>query len=117
MRCRLRRRAPPWTRERSASRSRRWPARSPRTTSRRPSTPGAPNLLSGQPNGAIMAPGTTPSSNLVDDGHGGLTLIGDTDPLNDICSDPQRQQNLMQSKNVGDLLNDAGITWGAFMGG
>src|SRR5262249_44104348 len=50
------------------------------------------------------------------DGQGGWTMIGDTDPLNDIC-DTSSEQNLMAGKNIGDLLNVKNITWGSFMGG
>ena len=50
------------------------------------------------------------------DGQGGFTLIGDTDPLNDVCS-VASDQHLMAGKNVGDLLSTANVTWGSFMGG
>jgi phospholipase C len=86
-----------------------------------PSTPGAINLISGQTNGMInsnQATGFTnfSTSHAMPDGQGGFTLIGDTDPLNDVCS-TSGEQNQMSGKNVGDLLNTANITWGAFMGG
>jgi phospholipase C len=48
---------------------------------------------------------------------GSYTLVGDADPANDICSNPAQNQVTMTGKNIGDLLNAAGITWGAFMGG
>jgi phospholipase C len=87
-----------------------------------PSTPGAINLISGQTSGMInsnQAGGlftNFSTSHAMPDGQGGTTLIGDTDPLNDVCS-TSAEQNQMSGKNVGDLLNAAGITWGAFMGG
>ncbi|HEX7836280.1 MAG TPA: alkaline phosphatase family protein [Kofleriaceae bacterium] len=89
------------------------------TTQFGPSTPGALNLIAGQTNGMIM--GNKPftmfsASHVVADGQGGFTMIGDTDPLNDVCS-VASDQNLMAGKNIGDLLNDKGITWGSFMGG
>src|ERR1019366_9762427 len=46
-----------------------------------------------------------------------LTLIGDADPLGDVCSSSTRAQATMGSKNIGDLLSAAGVTWGSFMGG
>lgn len=41
-------------------------------------------------------------------------VIGDADPFGDICSNPTRTQIQMSGKNIGDLLNAEGITWGAF---
>jgi len=81
-----------------------------------PSTPGALNLISGQTNG-IVASLNGPSSNAVADGNGGFTLIGDADPLGDICSSTTAFTPTMGGKNVGDLLNAAGLTWGWFHGG
>ena len=80
-----------------------------------PSTPGALNLVSGQTNGVIATLNGTGDE--VPDGNGGLTVIGDPDPLGDVCSNPTRNQVQMGGKNIGDLLNAAGITWGSFMGG
>jgi len=87
-----------------------------------PSTPGMLELMSGQTNGMqIIATTKKPStlaavSYYVDDGKGGITMINDVDPGYDVCSVPS-DQALMKGKNVGDLLNAAGITWGSFMGG
>jgi phospholipase C len=78
-----------------------------------PSTPGAINVISGQNNGAVNVIGTSSSIN---DTQGGLTLIGDTDPANDLCSSKTSTVQ-MTSKNIGDLLNAAEIPWGGFMGG
>ncbi|MGJ4938962.1 phospholipase C [Bradyrhizobium sp. HKCCYLS1011] len=78
-----------------------------------PSTPGAVNVVSGQTNGAQNIVG---SSSSIADGQGGLTLIGDTDPAYDSCSSTTSTV-LMTGKNIGDVLNDAKITWGSFMGG
>jgi phospholipase C len=78
-----------------------------------PSTPGAINVISGQTNGAKNVVGNSSS---VNDGLGGLTLIGDTDPGLDVCSSTTSQVT-MTGKNIGDLLNTAGLTWGSFMGG
>jgi phospholipase C len=84
-----------------------------------PSTPGAINLISGQTNGfsATNKPGASFSaSHAVADGNGNFTMIGDTDPLGDVCS-AASDQNLMGGKNIGDLLNAKGISWGFFEGG
>ena len=79
-----------------------------------PSTPGAINLVSGQTNGVINA--VNPGSAVVADGNGGLTLISDADPTGDVCSSTTQSVS-MSGKNVGDLLNAAGVTWGWFQGG
>jgi phospholipase C len=85
-----------------------------------PSTPGAINPVSGQTNGFSAtnktAGATFSSSHAIDDGNGGLTMIGDTDPLGDVCS-TAADQNLMSGKNIGDLLNAGGVSWGWFEGG
>jgi phospholipase C len=78
-----------------------------------PSTVGAINLISGQTNGVAKHVGGTGS--LVSDGNGGFSVIGDPDPFGDACSGSE--QVLMAGKNIGDLLNAAGITWGWFGGG
>jgi phospholipase C len=80
-----------------------------------PSTPGALNLISGQTNGVTSTLNGTGDE--VDGGNGTLTVIGDPDPIGDVCSNPTRNQVQMSGKNVGDLLSAAGISWGSFMGG
>jgi len=75
-----------------------------------PSTPGALNVVAGTTNGSTTASGST-----IADGQGGLTLINDSDPSGDVCSGSGTVH--MTSKNIGDLLNAANITWGGFMGG
>ncbi|HUL14526.1 MAG TPA: alkaline phosphatase family protein [Terriglobales bacterium] len=80
-----------------------------------PSSPGAIDLVSGQTNGtAEVLNGTTYET---DGGDGTLTLVGDADPIGDVCSAPTRNQVQMSGKNIGDLLTAAGVTWGGFMGG
>jgi phospholipase C len=87
-----------------------------------PSTPGALNVVSGQTNGmSIVAASKSPStlaavSYYIGDGAGGLTMINDVDPGYDVCSVP-KDQAMMTGKNIGDLLNAGGVTWGGFMGG
>ncbi|HEY1659917.1 MAG TPA: alkaline phosphatase family protein [Candidatus Sulfotelmatobacter sp.] len=78
-----------------------------------PSTVGAINLISGQTNGVVNYTGGTGA--FVGDGNGGYSVIGDPDPYGDVCSGSETAQ--MGSKNIGDLLNAAGITWGWFAGG
>ena len=81
-----------------------------------PSTPGALNLISGQTNG-INAMVNGPSSAVVADGNGGYTAIGDADPVGDVCSGSTKFQYSLGGKNIGDLLNNAGVSWGWFNGG
>ncbi|HTW26589.1 MAG TPA: alkaline phosphatase family protein [Acetobacteraceae bacterium] len=87
-----------------------------------PSTPGALEVVSGQTNGMQIAATTKRPFTLqhysyyIADGQGGWTMINDVDPGHDICSVPG-DQAMMRGKNIGDLLNDAGVTWGGFMGG
>jgi len=80
-----------------------------------PSTPGAINLISGQTNGAINNVRGTGA--LVGDGNGGLTDISDADPAGDVCSTSTGENFSMSGKNVGDLLNAKGVSWGFFEGG
>ena len=95
-----------------------------------PSTPGAIAVVSGQHNGAVVtkngavvaaSASANPSSNVVFDLQGGWTLIGDLDPTGDACTvaadSASTATATMTSKNIGDLLNSANITWGGFMGG
>jgi phospholipase C len=87
-----------------------------------PSTPGALEVVAGQTNGMRIGATTKKPFTLsaysyyIDDGQGGLTMINDVDPAGDVCSNP-KDQVMMGGKNIGDLLNAAGITWGGFMGG
>ncbi len=68
-----------------------------------PSTPGAVDLISGQTGGAT------------DGNIGGGAVIGDPDPAFDDCSGSSTIA--MTGKNIGDILNQKGITWGWFEGG
>jgi len=89
------------------------------TTTFGPSTPGVMNLVSGQTNGipTFNKPLSTFSTNHVTpDGNGGWSLIGDTDPLNDVCS-TSTEQNTMAGRNIGDLFNAKSLSWGWFEGG
>ena len=81
-----------------------------------PSTPGAINLISGQTHGASVPSGVS-TSNVIDG-----TDIGDLDAYLDDCGNDKggtvtAATLLMSGKNVGDLLNAKGVTWGWFQGG
>src|SRR5271165_896349 len=82
-----------------------------------PSTPGVINLVSGQTNGITEILNGQSNSFEVDDGNGNYSLVGDSDPIGDVCSSPTRNQVQMTGNNIGDLLSAAGVTWGGFMGG
>lgn len=79
------------------------------------STPGLMNLVAGQTNGVAATLNAT--GNEVSDGSGSLTVIGDPDPIGDVCSNPTRNQVSMNGQNIGNLLSAAGVTWGGFIGG
>ncbi len=87
-----------------------------------PSTPGLLEVVAGQTNGMKIVATTKQPSTLaavsyyIADGQGGFTMINDVDPGYDTCSVPG-DQAMMTGKNIGDLLNAAGVTWGGFMGG
>lgn len=94
-----------------------------------PSTPGALNLVSGQTHGvkeytAAGQPVTPTASDYtvrVPNTNGVGTMINDPDPVYDDCSNNShaKANNLagMTGKNIGDLLNDQGVSWGWFQGG
>jgi phospholipase C len=99
-----------------------------------PSTPGALNVIAGNTYGAICGgnynstpcttpPGTAPATPGSPQPQGPGTVTGDPDPNYDVCSATQDHNTTgagttqMGGRNVGDLLNQAGITWGWFQGG
>ncbi|HEX3538380.1 MAG TPA: alkaline phosphatase family protein [Stellaceae bacterium] len=77
-----------------------------------PSTPGLLNLVAGNTFPAIPS---APSSKVVPNPAGPGALVGDLDPTGDVCSKGTTVQ--LGGKNIGDLLNDKGVSWCAFMGG
>jgi phospholipase C len=87
------------------------------TTTFGPSTPGALNLIAGQNSGFAAVNSHVPSSHEVSDGGTSFTMIGDGDPLFDVCSGPGVDQATIAGRNIGDMLNAKGITWGFFEGG
>jgi phospholipase C len=96
-----------------------------------PSSPGAINVISGNTSGgyAVDAYGTSTAgtkttapgevSALGSDGTG--TIYGDIDPYYDQCSDSNHTgtspEGVLTGENIGDLLNNAHVTWGWFQGG
>lgn len=98
-----------------------------------PSTPGAINLVSGSTHGVISvdpASGTehpkqtsTPDAYTVlsPNAKGVGTLVNDPDPAFDDCSDKDHTSTnalaVLQGRNIGDLLNSKGVSWGWFQGG
>jgi phospholipase C len=92
-----------------------------------PSTPGALNLISGDDGGGEAVSPTTglevsSAGNVGSvDASGVGTIYGDLDPAYDDCSDSSHTTSnpvgIMTGKNIGDLLNQAHVTWGWFQGG
>src|SRR6201997_1880214 len=80
-----------------------------------PSTPGVINLVSGQTNG--ITDQSNAGGDVIGDGDGGFSLISDADPVGDKCSTTTGALVQLGGQNIGDLLNDKGITWGFFEGG
>jgi phospholipase C len=94
-----------------------------------PSTPGALNLIAGQTHGfkevdsvtgaQVPTPGTFVLASPDKNGIG--TVINDPDPAFDDCADANHTStNTLAAgtgRNVGDLLNTKGVTWGWFQGG
>ncbi len=75
-----------------------------------PSTVGAINLVSGQTHGfATTSPEVSATG----------TIFSDPQPTGDICDtrDTTTQAPTSTDKNIGDLLNAKGVTWGWFQGG
>ncbi len=81
-----------------------------------PSSPGAINLVSGNTGGVgLMINGAATNGDTVPDGKGGTSLIEDAQPYYDDCS--VRDAVTFTGQNIGDLLNNAGLSWGWFQGG
>ena len=83
-----------------------------------PSTPGALNLAAGNTFGAISGLNTDPHNKpaAASDIAGG-SAISDGQPSEDVCTTRDSFFYANTSKNIGDLLNAANITWGWFQGG
>ena len=89
------------------------PSTSPSTTTRSRRTTGRrhPAPSTSWPD-APRVPRPTTSSTVTQG-----VLYGDADPVHDICSDPAKGQATLTGPNVGDLLTQAGVSWGWFQGG
>jgi phospholipase C len=88
-----------------------------------PSTVGAVNLVSGQTGFAQIAL-TFSSFGVIGTTSPQVTITGDPDPALDDCGADaggtktgQGTVEITSGKNVGDLLNAKGVTWGWFQGG
>jgi|SRR5579871_538577 len=83
-----------------------------------PSTPGALNLAAGNTFGAISGANTDPHNKPAVAGDiAGGSAVDDGQPSEDVCSTRDTFFFDSTSKNIGDLLNAAGMTWGWFQGG
>jgi phospholipase C len=81
------------------------------------STPGHINLVSGQTHG-VIPPKDVPAD--IPEKVSMGTLIGDLDPKYDGCSSSSGKYAppvSLSGRNVGNLLNNKGVTWGWFQGG
>ncbi|WP_196592641.1 phospholipase C [Pectinatus sottacetonis] len=90
-----------------------------------PSTPGAINVVSGNTHGAtVYTANATLSTTKMNPNDKNFprkavtkngTLYGDIDPYYDYAS--KRSTASMSGRNIGDLMNRKGLTWGCFFGG
>jgi phospholipase C len=78
-----------------------------------PSTLGHLNLISGQTNGATIVHDTGNAAAALING----TVINDIRPAFDDCVPSTANTISMSGINVGDLLNQKGVSWGWFQGG
>jgi phospholipase C len=70
------------------------------------------NLLSGQTNGLIVEAGAPVSPHVIANG----SIIANVQPYYDDCAAGATPNVVMTGRNVGDLLNAAGVSWGWFYG-
>jgi phospholipase C len=80
-----------------------------------PSTPGAVNMASGMTGNVDLAHSIDDSSGDLESDVVNAAIIGDPDPYYDDCGSPD--QTSLKGKNIGDLLNAKGVSWGWFQGG
>ena len=89
-----------------------------------PSAPGAINLASGDTgdvdtshtaNIPSLSTPTSPNGDLTANGKGGYSLTSDAQPYWDDCS--TRDAVALSGTNIGDELNQSGVSWGWFQGG
>ena len=77
-----------------------------------PSTPGALNVVSGMTGNTDPGTEINTGSDVVNH-----SVLNDPDPFYDDCSGSEKVGMSSSNKNIGDLLNAKGITWGWFQGG
>ena len=83
-----------------------------------PSAPGALNLAAGNTFGAISGPNTDPHNKpATANDIAGNSAINDGQPSEDLCSTRDSFFFASTSKNIGDLLNASGRSWGWFQAG
>ena len=70
------------------------------------------NLLSGQTNGLVIKAGSPVSPTVISND----SIIANVQPYYDDCAAGSTPNVVMTGKNVGDLLNAAGVSWGWFYG-
>jgi phospholipase C len=89
-----------------------------------PSAPGAINLVAGDTgevdtshmvNSPSISTPTSPNADLTANGLGGYSLTSDAQPYWDDCS--TRDAVAMNGTNIGEELNEKGLSWGWFEGG
>jgi phospholipase C len=95
-----------------------------------PSAPGAINVTAGDTGGVdtgheadgqthtspvTIATAAKPNADITPDGLGGFSLTSDAQPYWDDCS--TRDAVALSGTNIGDELNQAGLSWGWFQGG
>jgi phospholipase C len=80
-----------------------------------PSSVGAVNLVSGQTHGFTIDPDTGFGTGVTTNN----TMVGDPQPTGDICDNRNTSTETATNtdKNIGDLMNAKGVTWGWFQGG
>ncbi len=76
------------------------------------SAPSHINLISGQTHGVVVFRDKGDTDKFLVQG----TLIGNATPVDD-CPETSASLVMLTGRNVGDLLNNQGITWGWFTGG
>lgn len=69
------------------------------------------NLLSGQTHGVVVMAGKAKSTQLANG-----SVIANMQPFSDDCAVGQTPNIVMTGKNVGDLMNAAGVSWAWFYG-
>lgn len=80
-----------------------------------PSTLGAIELVSGQTNGVTDQINT--GNTVIEGGDGTFTMIGDPEPIGDVCSTTTGALAQLTGNNIGAMLTKKDVTWGWFEGG